>query len=308
MVVVVGAGLSARVGYPTFNAYASSLANDFAVTVDGVPKDDPSAVAGAVKASLQQSGRLAEFYAHLERTFGPDGRRQYYDRVHDLIVAGGFRGIVTTNYDSVLEDAASADSKRCEELDLCAPRPFAVFDFLRATSAGRTRAFVLHLHGYFRNPQQLVMTADDYSERYGPYYETSPDGAQTARVTLNNMHRKVMWALFVTYPVMFIGFSLRDPALRHILEVIDRDFERGRDLDHYAVMGAFDDIEQARYRDELSRYGITPIFYPVTPSAGPGYPDDHRALEDLLVTLCGTAPAPAPHRRGEDFTARMLRS
>ena len=210
MLLVVGAGLSTRVGYPTFDAYASRLVEDFGVTINDVPRDDPSAVAGAVKASLETDDRLPEFYGHLEQTFGPNGRREYYDRVHELIVSAGFRGIVTTNYDSVLEDAASARSVRCEHLDLCAPRPFAVFDFLRAISADRTREFVLHLHGYFRNPEQLVMTTQDYDLRYGSYYETSPDGGQGIRRTLDTMHRKVMWASFVTYPVLFVGFSLRD--------------------------------------------------------------------------------------------------
>jgi hypothetical protein len=152
------------------------------------------------------------------------------------------------------------------------------------------------------------MTIDDYSRRYGPYFETSPDGTQTVQVNLNTMHRKVMWALFVTYPVLFVGFSLRDPALRHILEVIDQDFERGRDLDHYAVMGAVDEIQKAGEREELLRYGITPIFYPVTRSLTPGVPDDHRALEDLLVSLCQSTLEPTPRTRGEDFTARMLSS
>ena len=116
---------------------------------------------------------------------------------------GGFRGVVTTNYDSVLEDAVSADGARCEELDLCAPRPFAIFDFLRATSAGRSRAFVLHLHGWFRNPQHLVMTSDDYATRYGTYYETTPDGDEVRR-DLDTVHRKVLWALLVSYPILFV--------------------------------------------------------------------------------------------------------
>jgi hypothetical protein len=308
LLAVVGAGLSARVGYPTFSQYAAALVNDFGVNVDGVPSDDPSAIAGAIKTSLEQDGRLSEFHTHLEQTFEPDGRRAYCDRAHELVVAAGFRSIVTTNYDSVLEDAASAGSARCEHLDLCAPRRFAVFDFLRATAAGRTRAFVLHLHGYFRNPEHVVITTDDYSQRYGPYDETTPRGEHTVRVALNTMHRKVLWTLLVTYPAMFIGFSLRDPAFRHILELIDQDFERGRDLGHYAVIGTVDDDQESRDQEELKRYGITPVFYAVTPSPGAGYPDDHSGLESLLETLSGTPAGATPQRRGEDFTARMLQS
>lgn len=305
MLLVVGAGVSSAVGYPTFDDYAARLQGDFPTPLSGVDGKDPSAVAEAVRASLSADGRLDEFHAHLERTFGPAGRNKPFARIHQLLVGAGFRGVVTTNYDSVLEDAVRAGGDLCEDLDLCTPRPFAVFDFLRAASAGRSRAFVLHLHGYFRNPSQVVLTTADYGERYGPYEEISTDGTQTVRRNLNTMHRKVMWALFVTYPAMFVGFSLRDPALRHIFDVINRDFERGRDLDHYAIIGAVDEVEEKRVGDDLVRYGITPVFYRVIPSPGPGYPDDHSGLETLLASLCADTSEPT-HRRGEDFTARML--
>jgi hypothetical protein len=305
MLLLVGAGVSMRVGYPSFDGYARELVQHFDVKVDHLPQEDASAIAGFVKTTLDEAGRVADFYAHLERTFGPARRREYYDQVHQVLVRAGFRGIVTTNYDSLLEDAASDDGPRCEDLDLCARRSFAVFDFLRATSGGRSRAFVLHLHGWFRSPQHLILTSDDYAKRYGPYFQHTDEGVQV-RVDLDTMHRKVMWALFVSYPVLFVGFSLRDPALRHFLDLINNDFERGRDLDHFAVMGAADEAQEQHTAAELGQYGVTPIFYPVTRDPGLGADASHRALENVLVDLCGEPLGPPSRRRGEDFTARML--
>lgn len=303
MLLLVGAGVSMRLDYPSFEGYAQQLVERFGVDVSHVPEDDPSAIAGAVKTRLAEIGRLDEFYAHLERTFGPDGRPQQYDAVHRILVSAGFRGIATTNYDSVLEDAASADGDRCEDLDLCLPRSFAVFDFLRATSGGRHRKSVLHLHGWFHNPEHLVMTSDDYATRYGPYYTESPEGVQ-ARVELDTVHRKVIWALLVSYPVLFVGFSLRDPALRHLLDVVNKDFQRGRELDHFALMGAVDDVQERRIAAELAHYGVTPIFYPVTLLSG-GL-QDHSRMDDVLTALCEATTERTTRGRGEAFTDRML--
>jgi hypothetical protein len=298
MLLLVGAGLSARVGYPTLDVYASQLVADFSVVLEGdVPTDDSSAVAEAVKTHLKREGRLPAFHAHLERTFGPSTRTHDFDSVHRLLVRGGFRAIATTNYDSVLEDTARADRIRCEEFDLCSRR-YPVLDFLRDTSAGRHRSSILHLHGYFRNPKRLVITTRDYFWRYGPYEVAYENGTRVA-LWRDSAHTKVLWTLFANHPVLFVGFSMRDLALRHILEVLDKGFERGGDLDHYAIMGAHDTDEEAAIGGDLSRFGVKPIFYRVGPPPGPGRGSDHGELEPLISDICA-------ERRGLALTTKML--
>jgi hypothetical protein len=140
MLLLVGAGLSARVGYPTYDAYAAQLLTDFGVTVSEEIREDASAVAETVKSYLARNGRLPEFHAHLERSFGLPGRSRDYDPVHRLLVRSGFRAVVTTNYDSILEDAVSADGKRCEEFDLCArSSPSWIFSGRRAPAGTAPR-------------------------------------------------------------------------------------------------------------------------------------------------------------------------
>jgi hypothetical protein len=63
MLLLVGAGLSARVGYPTYDGYAAQLLEDFGVTVSADIRGDASAVAETVKSYLSQNGRLPEFHA-----------------------------------------------------------------------------------------------------------------------------------------------------------------------------------------------------------------------------------------------------
>jgi hypothetical protein len=147
------------------------------------------------------------------------------------------------------------------------------------------------------------MTSDDYATRYGPYYTESSEGVQ-ARVELDTVHRKVIWALLVSYPVLFVGFSLRDPALRHLLDVVNKDFQRGRELDHFALMGAVDDVQERRIAEELAQYGVTPIFYPVTLLSG-GL-QDHSRMDEVLTALCEATAERTTRGRGEAFTDRML--
>lgn len=300
MLLLVGAGLSARVGYPTLDEYARNLVDDFHVSVPAdVSMEDASAVIQAVKEHTQREHRLSSFYRHLERSFDPTVRDQEYDSVHRLLVGANFRAIATTNYDSVLEDAArgGAARNRAEEFDICANRRTAL-EFMRTTSAGRHRASILHVHGYFRNPRQLVITTRDYFWRYGPYEIPNASGGRALRWR-ETVNVKVLWWVFATYPVLFVGFSMRDLALRHILQVVDHDFDRGGDLDHYAIMGARTDDEEATITDDLSRYGVEPIFYRVNPPTGPGRDADHGELEPLIADLCR-------ERRGTAITNSML--
>ena len=151
--------------------------------------------------------------------------------------------MITTNFDPSLENALSAENPRGRPPCLHRPRSgrSALFQ-LSSTSfgsrpRGHTTEFVLHLHGVHNHPERVVLAASDYSKRYGDFTSQDRDGLPFHR-NLEVILRKVIWALLVTYPTLFVGFSLNDPALRHILGVTSADFQRGRHLDHYAIVGA----------------------------------------------------------------------
>jgi hypothetical protein len=119
------------------------------------------------------------------------------------------------------------------------------------------------------------------------------------------MLRKVVWTLLVTYPTLFVGFSLEDPALRHILRVISADFQRGRSLGHYAIAGADSEEEQAKATLRWKEHGITPVFYRIVRSQGLG-PDDHSNLTTLVAGLGAELGVNHGLDPIGDFTNRML--
>jgi len=164
---------------------------------------------------------------------------------------------------------------------------------------------VLHLHGLWDNASNLVLSARDYASRYGiqpprgvgPLAEPSP--------ALDTLHRKVLWALLTMRSVVFIGFSLDDPAFRFILTLIKDDFELAPSpAPHVAILGAVDAGQQDRDAARLRPLGVLPVFYEVIRR------DDGSANHDALPTLIqelGTAlgVGRAPDRL-PDIAQRML--
>lgn len=130
------------------------------------------------------------------------------------------------------------------------------------------------------HPDRVVLAASDYGEAYGDFTGSDSDGLPVHR-TLDVLLRKVIWTLLVTYPTLFVGFSLNDPALRHILRVTSADFQRGRSLGHFAVVGAESEEEERKHHLEWKKYGITPVFYRVVRS--PEFGSDHSNLEALVA-------------------------
>jgi SIR2-like domain len=284
MLLFAGAGLSIDAGYPLWGRYLEELERELGAEAPSA--DDALERADWIRRAFRDKGRDHDYLAHLQRTFGPNPAMPY-SPLQRAFVQFGFRGAITTNYDPTLVNALSiqniaAGRSVCTALDLGDSRAYGVFDFLRLAARGPTTESVLHLHGVYNNPDRIVLTASDYHERYGDFETVGNDHLPVNRA-LGNIPRKVIWTLLVTYSTLFVGFSLDDPALRHILDVTSADFQRGRYLDHFAIVGAESDDEERKYTDAWRAHGITPIFYRVVSSSGLGR--DHSNLKTLVARL-----------------------
>jgi hypothetical protein len=96
--------------------------------------------------------------------------------------------IITTNYDRVLEDAFPDYRAFIGQQDVLFASPQYVGEIYK-------------IHGSIENPTSLIFTGEDYVayRRKNPYLIAK------------------MMTLFVEHPVIFVGYSLRDP---HILELL----------------------------------------------------------------------------------------
>ena len=105
-ILIVGAGSSARVGYVTWDRLMEeleNLANRCGACLDQTRKDDPLEYAEDIKSHIEKTDDIGKYYDLLYELFQPNA--QGYDEFHRLLVDLPVRGILTTNYDTVLETA-----------------------------------------------------------------------------------------------------------------------------------------------------------------------------------------------------------
>ena len=319
--LLVGSGASQFVGYPSWPVLLEQLREEL-IPEDSFPPDlDLLEKADFVHARLRTysdaEDRRRQYHQHLEATFRPRPHHNH-DNFHRTLVQMPFCGVATTNYDSVLESAiGSVRAERdldvqCHPIDLCIQRPHRVFQFLRDLSASHTVSSVLHIHGYWEHPEHIILTSADYKRRYGlPNRQQTPVADETAAPTtdLDTLHRKVVWSLLTMRPVLFVGFSLQDPAFTLMLDLVKKDFDLPpRPPSHFALLPSQVGTNQAQQQQDnaayLRRLGVLPVFYHVT--IDPSGRENHDALPALIEEVGADLALPATTSSLETISRRLL--
>lgn len=105
----------------------------------------------------------------------------------------GISGVITTNYDSMLESLFSGFSTYVGQEELI---------FSELAGIGE----IYKIHGSIKNPMSLVLTSKDYAE----FEEKSAYLIAKLLTT------------FMEYPIIFLGYSLGDKNIRNIFETISK--------------------------------------------------------------------------------------
>jgi hypothetical protein len=295
--LLVGSGSSRFVGYPGWHELVEALRKQVIPEL-AFPADlDLLQKANFIRTELEtfddRTDRQRQYRGYLEATFRPHNSAPNHTAFHRILVQLPFCGIATTNYDAVIESAVSSlrfekglDSN-CHSIDLCTRKPHRVFEFLRCLSTKEDVSSVLHIHGYWENADELILTQDDYSKRYGLQVSQPTETGVGGRARdLDTLHRKVVWALLAMRPVVFVGFSLEDPAFKLMLSFVHEDFDLPPDPPaHIALLPSRGNLDGQDERDAkaLGRRGVLPVFYEV--SRDTTGKDDHSALQTLVEEL-----------------------
>jgi hypothetical protein len=285
-------------GYPLWGELVGQLAQEFAPTL--ALSDDYLNDVDKIAASARSADKLAEYHKRLERTFCVDGASRTDLGFHRRLISLGFCGLITSNFDPTLERACTfefsgpGDPHQCDSVDLRdQQKPYLVYEFLRKLGASQQHDRVLHLHGFHNRPDRLILGTRDYAEAYG-HDLGEPDAA------LKTLLRKIIWALFATRPVLFVGFSRTDAFFNKTLELVKSDFVLTDEPSHYAIVpyevdvsataGVLDpslahDEARTKIRATLPRW-MVPIFYhaPRHPMTGR---QDHSQLAVVISELAG---------------------
>lgn len=209
---------------------------------------------------------------------------KFHESLCRLLQKKKLKGITTTNYDFVLEYAMNAITKEqitpiCIDNNMEQAR---VFEFLMSlNNAGKLKG-ILHIHGHINSKDSIILSKTEYEAKYGFKLLQPPntifeaiqrnemDEAQFAGLLKDyglvwTTHRKIMWSLFATRRLIFIGFSLNDYYFNKMLEFVSNDLHTyGYDM-HFLVLRikTVEEKEHAKAKATLmkEKFGIETIFY-----------------------------------------------
>jgi hypothetical protein len=222
LVFFVGAGASfdAPSSLPSFASLVSQLASMAQVPFDNGAGNGLDRFLGNMPRGFDTHRHARDIIARAD---------SLPNAVHKAIiqlasVTGGMR-IVTTNFDNLLESAAS-------ELKIEVPDRWDG----PALPLGDDFTGIVHLHGSVqREPRELVLTDQDFGAAY-----------------LNHAWApRFLLSMFREFTVLFIGYSHEDPVMDYLARGLPSGTHR------YAFTSEPDDAER------WFRLGITPIEYPV---------------------------------------------
>ena len=326
-ILIVGAGSSKRVGYLDWPDLLKELENLAGKCGNGFKpnetklKNEPLEYAQDIKShiSKQMAGDLREYYALLERSF----ELRYFSpnqfQFHKTLIALPFKAILTTNYDVVLEEALKTTRPlSAYENSFIVNKNTAgqVHNFFLAMNAPDELP-VAHLHGKYDDPTKIILSSKDYEEAYNgfvvskgisgsksylevlarAFLEVAPLGFsfsnlrsvdQVKRDPEWTLHRKLLWAVLATRRVVFIGFGMKDPYFKKMLETVAKDLWRGNKPVHFAIRDISPEkTEASKAREEAEKLkqdcGVETLFYEDTNG-------DHESLVDIVYEIakeCG---------------------
>ena len=291
--LIVGAGSSARVGYVTWDGLLEKLedlANRYGTSLDQTRKGDALTYAEDIKSHIEKTDDIGKYYDLLYELFRPNA--QGYDEFHRLLVDLPFRGILTTNYDTVLEETllgkkieAEREGRQIRPIDgvplvIGPDAPRLIHEFLLARNNDpHIPQRIAHLHGLYRYRESIILSSEDYVENYGLHVKKN--GEDQGNEDRWTFHRKLLWAVLATRRAVFVGFSMEDPYFNKMLEIVSADLWGWSKSIHFAIMGI--DTENTKSsKDKASRlkdkYGVDTVFYEI-------FKNSHQRIEDLFVEI-----------------------
>lgn len=291
---LVGAGMSARAGYPSWNALLSKMADRLEAHVRQVAELGGEALTRPLPAELRDHpdvlwraeavrDLLTEppYLAFLREQFGDQEPKP--DACMDALMRLPFRHVLTTNYDRALEITHERVHGRPIASINWSNDDESVRRLLYSLLTPESPRQLVYLHGRVSEPESIILSDRDYTRQY----------------LRSDATVRRLFALFAMQRVVFVGFSLDDPDLVAILRQVTGalGYEEAR---HFAFLGVKPGAPRETDRKRLrNKFGVEAIFYDSS--------DGHRMLERLmraLVAECGgedvvmpdfaLAPAAAP--------------
>ncbi|RKU11058.1 hypothetical protein C6501_13030 [Candidatus Poribacteria bacterium] len=284
-VLMVGAGSSARVGYVTWDGLLEELENLATQCGEGFETDNlkrkekPLEYVENIKSHIAEKiGSLNRYHNCLYGLFKQ--KSSPCDDFHKMLVSLPFRGILTTNYDTVLEAALGTiypESASDNSLVIDESSAARVHEFLMSMNNDkRMTKRIAHLHGMFYPTTSIILSIEDYRSAYG--LNLTEENLQQSE---SKLRFRLLWAVLATRRVVFVGFSMDDPYLKKILEVVTEDLWTWNKSTHYAIMDiSSKDAEDLKDKAKMldMENGVSTVFYEDVDGS-------HKGLEQIIEEI-----------------------
>lgn len=167
-------------------------------------------------------------------------------------------GVITTNFDNVLEKIFEKTNKNFEQISI-GPKN----DFSNFLSKGIHTLF--KIHGDLYSPAQRVLTKSEYDTAYG-----------AEKLNFNSLIPKFIKHVSTSYCLLFLGCSLTSDRTMKVLKQIKENqiLEGLTPPEHFAIISLpRTDAERISKEKELISHSIYPIWYPT---------DEHDYIDYVL--------------------------
>ncbi len=296
-IAFVGAGVSRALGYPTWDTLTQRLATETRTQCGEQIVDDQgrsvtvtqvSAINDLLfQAEIFKSNLQGRYYQILQEIFAPRGANA---DVRDL-VSLPFQHLLTSNYDVALESAHDELQSRCESLSLC---DHTAVDFINNLADYEYGRHVVHVHGRYDDPHNIILTQKEYAD----FYHRSPEA-------------EALWNMLpIIRRCVFFGFSFTDKDLTEGFNLSNFNrAQRGHpQVVHFALVPMGEPEREPALRAWYSStYGIDPVFFDGVDAKFTGYSvlirdiakEFETRAEPSRVGLDGGAPAEVVHVQQE---------
>lgn len=285
-ILMLGSGCSATI-YPTWDELMKLLSEDccrkdkkfLSASQSG---EDPLVFVDKVKKFLGDN----HYYNLIFRIFKEKQKthEKYHEALCNLLNKNKIKGITTTNYDLVLENAlVSVRGKSTQPIYIDSDIEQArIFEFFLSLNNGDVPIGIFHIHGVHDKKGSIILSRSEYEEKYGFKVKRLPEDIYNSvkhgkmsevefADLLNDygmkwtLHYKILWSLFATRRLIFLGFSFNDPYFNKMLEFVSKDLHTNGYEQHFLILriSKQEEKENAKTRaTELKEsYGIETIFF-----------------------------------------------
>src|SRR3989344_3449439 len=234
-ILFAGAGVSAKAGIPVWGDYLEGLAQ---ITRGPAPytfqqmmleikrKEYPLA---ATYYLLCKDLRDADKYKAIQKPL-----LSYNHKAIAELARLPFKGFVTTNFDRALHDAYASEQGK-------AALPVHRGDPTLKEILFSQEFYIARIHGRSEVPDSIVLSQEHFTE-----------------LKSDQSYIDFLMHIFTRKQVLFVGFSFLDPAVQHVLSVIQKNVGRLHDGAHLALLPKDAD---GQFLSHLENSNISKVFY-----------------------------------------------